>query len=85
MFSLDKVTADQGSVLDVAALVALVGWTLVEALILALIRAPVATRDRDGLTLGRTSDASGAKGLRSRRVIRRPICLAHLAGVASIG
>ena len=38
MFALDKVTADQGSVFDVAALVALVGWTLIEALILALIR-----------------------------------------------
>ena len=38
MFSLDKVTADQGSVFDVAALVALVGWTLLEALILAGIR-----------------------------------------------
>jgi uncharacterized protein YggT (Ycf19 family) len=38
MFSLNKVTADQGSVLDVAAIVALIGWTLVEALILAAIR-----------------------------------------------
>ena len=38
MFSLDRVTADQGSVLDVAAIVALIGWTLVELLILAAIR-----------------------------------------------
>lgn len=38
MFALDRVTADQGSVLDVAAIVALVGWTLVEALILAALR-----------------------------------------------
>ena len=38
MFSLNRVTADQGSVLDVAAIVALIGWTLVEALILAAIR-----------------------------------------------
>jgi uncharacterized protein YggT (Ycf19 family) len=38
MFALDKVTAGQGSVFDVAALVALIGWTLVEALILAGIR-----------------------------------------------
>jgi uncharacterized protein YggT (Ycf19 family) len=38
MFALDRVTADQGSVLDVAAIVALIGWTLVEALILALLR-----------------------------------------------
>jgi uncharacterized protein YggT (Ycf19 family) len=37
MFSLDRVTADQGSMLDVAAIVALIGWTLVEALILALL------------------------------------------------
>lgn len=38
MFQLDRVTADQGSTLDVAAIVALIGWTLVEMLILALIR-----------------------------------------------
>ena len=38
MFSLNRVTADQGSVLDVAAIVALIGWTLVEALILAALR-----------------------------------------------
>ena len=38
MFSLDRVTADQGSIFDVAALVALIGWTLVEALILAALR-----------------------------------------------
>ncbi|MGH2476973.1 MAG: YggT family protein [Candidatus Limnocylindrales bacterium] len=38
MFALDRVTADQGSVFDIAAVVALIGWTLVEALILALLR-----------------------------------------------
>jgi uncharacterized protein YggT (Ycf19 family) len=38
MFALDRVKADQGSVLDIAAIVALIGWTLIEALILALIR-----------------------------------------------
>jgi uncharacterized protein YggT (Ycf19 family) len=38
MFSLDRVTADQGSMLDIAAIVALIGWTLVEMLILAAIR-----------------------------------------------
>jgi uncharacterized protein YggT (Ycf19 family) len=38
MFQLNRVTADQGSVLDVAAIVALIGWTLVEALILAALR-----------------------------------------------
>jgi uncharacterized protein YggT (Ycf19 family) len=38
MFSLNRVTADQGSVLDVAAIVALIGWTLIEALILAALR-----------------------------------------------
>lgn len=37
MFSLNRVTADQGSTLDVAAIVALVGWTLLEALILAVL------------------------------------------------
>jgi len=37
MFSIDRVTAGQ-SKFDVAALVALVGWTLVEALILAALR-----------------------------------------------
>lgn len=38
ILSLNRVTADQGSVLDIAAIVALIGWTLVEALILAAIR-----------------------------------------------
>jgi hypothetical protein len=38
MFQLNRVTADQGSVLDVAAIVALIGWTLVEALVLAALR-----------------------------------------------
>ncbi|HSK51202.1 MAG TPA: YggT family protein [Clostridia bacterium] len=38
MFALDRVTGDQGSQLDVAAIVALIGWTLIEALILAALR-----------------------------------------------
>ena len=38
MFQIDRVTADQGSKLDIAAIVALVGWSLVELLILALLR-----------------------------------------------
>ena len=38
MFQLDQVRADQGSKLDIAAIVALIGWSLVEMLILALIR-----------------------------------------------
>jgi hypothetical protein len=38
MFQLNRVTGDEGSVLDVAAIVALIGWTLVEAVILAGIR-----------------------------------------------
>lgn len=38
MFRLDQVSGASGSVLDLAALVALVGWTLVEALILSLLR-----------------------------------------------
>jgi uncharacterized protein YggT (Ycf19 family) len=37
MFRLDKVTAGR-QVLDIAAIVALIGWTLVEMLILALVR-----------------------------------------------
>ena len=38
IFNLDRVTASSRSVLDIAALVALVGWTLIEALILAVLR-----------------------------------------------
>lgn len=38
MFAFDRVTADSGSRFDIAAVVALVGWTLVEMLILAAIR-----------------------------------------------
>jgi uncharacterized protein YggT (Ycf19 family) len=38
MFSLNAVKADQGSVLDVAAIVAIIGWTLLELLIIAGIR-----------------------------------------------
>ncbi|HEY3072729.1 MAG TPA: YggT family protein [Candidatus Limnocylindrales bacterium] len=38
MFRLDRVSADSGSVLDVAAVVALIGWTLIEMLVLAVIR-----------------------------------------------
>jgi uncharacterized protein YggT (Ycf19 family) len=38
MFQLDAVTAEQGSRLDIAAIVALIGWTLVEMLVLALVR-----------------------------------------------
>jgi uncharacterized protein YggT (Ycf19 family) len=37
MFALDRVTADR-SVFDIAAVVALIGWTLVELLVLALLR-----------------------------------------------
>lgn len=36
MFQLDKVTAGR-SMLDIAAIVALIGWTLIEALIIALL------------------------------------------------
>jgi uncharacterized protein YggT (Ycf19 family) len=38
MFRLDRVGADSGSVLDVAAVVALIGWTLIEMLVLAIVR-----------------------------------------------
>jgi uncharacterized protein YggT (Ycf19 family) len=37
MFALDRATADR-SVLDIAAIVALIGWSLVELLVLALVR-----------------------------------------------
>jgi uncharacterized protein YggT (Ycf19 family) len=37
MFSLNRVTADSGSVLDVTAIVALIAWTLIEALVIALL------------------------------------------------
>ncbi len=43
MFSIDRVSAGDAK-LDVAALVALIGWTLVEALILAALR--IFSRDR---------------------------------------
>lgn len=38
IFQLDSVTGEQGSVLDIAAIVALIGWTLIETLILSLLR-----------------------------------------------
>ena len=38
MFSLDRVGSAIGAVLDVAAVVALVGWTLIEGLALAILR-----------------------------------------------
>lgn len=38
MFAFDRVTADSGSRFDIAAVVALVAWTLIEMLILAGIR-----------------------------------------------
>ena len=38
MFSIDRATADNGSVFDLAALVALVAWSLIEALVLAALR-----------------------------------------------
>ena len=37
MFQIDRVTGDQGSTLDMAAIVAFIAWTLVEALILAVL------------------------------------------------
>jgi len=38
MFRLDEITGQRGAVLDVAAIVALIAWTLVETLILAVLR-----------------------------------------------
>jgi hypothetical protein len=37
MFQLSRVTAESGAMLDIAAIVALIGWTLVEALVIALL------------------------------------------------
>ena len=37
MFRLDQVSGASGSVLDVAAIVALVAWTLIEALVLGIV------------------------------------------------
>jgi uncharacterized protein YggT (Ycf19 family) len=37
MFNLDEVSGASGSVLDVAAIVALIAWTLVEALVLGVV------------------------------------------------
>ncbi len=38
IFALDSITSKTGSVLDVAAIVALVAWTLIEALVIAILR-----------------------------------------------
>ncbi len=38
IFNLDEVTAQQGSVLDIAAIVALIAWSLIETLILSILR-----------------------------------------------
>ena len=38
MFRLDRVGTHAGAVLDVAAIVALIGWTLIEMLVLAVVR-----------------------------------------------
>ncbi len=38
MFRLDHITTGSASFLDIAAVVAMVGWTLIEALILAILR-----------------------------------------------
>jgi uncharacterized protein YggT (Ycf19 family) len=38
MFQLDQITGDRGSILDIASIVALIAWTLVETLIVSLLR-----------------------------------------------
>ena len=38
MFQLDELTGEKGSVLDIAAVVALVAWTLIETLIVSVLR-----------------------------------------------
>ena len=66
MFALDRVRADQGSVFDVAALVALVGWTLIEALVLAALRIfarrPKTGRFRQSMPLKRSVFLMNSKG-----------------------
>jgi len=37
MFNIDEVSAAGGSVFDIAAIVALIGWTLIEALVLGIL------------------------------------------------
>jgi hypothetical protein len=37
MFDFDQVHGRSGSILDLGAVVALIGWTLIEALILAIV------------------------------------------------
>ena len=63
MFSLNRVEADQGSMLDIAAIVALIGWTLVEALILAAVRTSRAVRPRrsDQRPIGRALPSPRAR------------------------
>ena len=38
MFQLDRISSGVGAVLDIAAVVALIGWTLIEALVIAVLR-----------------------------------------------
>jgi uncharacterized protein YggT (Ycf19 family) len=38
IFNIDEVTGQQGSVLDIAAIVALIAWSLIETLILSVLR-----------------------------------------------
>lgn len=45
MFQLDRVTDESGSMLDVAALVALLAWTLIEALVLAVVNLGARSED----------------------------------------
>jgi len=42
----DEITGAQGSVLDVAAIIALIAWTLVETLIVSVLRAVQAASGR---------------------------------------
>ena len=74
MFDLNRVTADSGQVLDVAAIVALIGWTLLEALILAGLRIFSRRSAKPDRTSSRTTDdrANGPVVVMSRPVM--PVC-----------
>ena len=40
IFRIDNLSSTTGSVLDIAAIVALVGWTILEGIVLAIVRIP---------------------------------------------
>lgn len=62
MFSLSRVEASNGSVLDVGAIVALIAWTLIEALVLAILRLGSRRPDLSHVMVRRRTRANGASG-----------------------